>query len=127
MAYRRRDHVYPESEVAKLKKLGGKGYGSPSRVKDPSKDIKLPGIEDIPVVGVGVKAERVLTDANTWLRVAFGVLGMLALAGGVVLIAQATGVTAPAERAVGTVLGVVGPGGKVSKAAGVVRAAKGDA
>lgn len=68
-----------------------------------------------------------LLKAETWIRVAEGVVGILALVGAVILLAQATGVTAPVEKTVGTVVGVVGPGGKVGKAVQLAQAAKGGA
>jgi hypothetical protein len=61
-----------------------------------------------------------LSKASTWLRVGEGILGVICVIGGGVLIAQVLVEKSGAGKLAGQVIGVVGPGGKVSKAASAV-------
>lgn len=65
----------------------------------------------------------VLLKASTWARVGMGVLGAIAIIGAFGLFANELGL----GKAVGQVVGVVGPGGKVAKAVQVTKSVGGKA
>ena len=67
---------------------------------------------------------KALGDPNTWLRVGEGLLGAIAVVGGMVILVKVIADKSGATESVGKIVGLVGPGGKVAKVASVAGSAK---